>query len=155
MATVYEFKPGAHIPKGVTPEGVAAERDRIKRDFGKPTIENSVDAVLKTPEEYPNLRAFGPADDEDAMRQGIARGIRHAYQAVVIVRRPEKEKTEPRYIRVFHSVKDDDGDLVYEPLTVIRESPSERRYLIKQLRRDADLFADKMRDTFAEIEEIA
>lgn len=152
--TVYEFKPGAHIPKGATPEGVAAERDRIKHDFGKPTIENSVTAVLAHPEKYPNLRSFGPADEAEAMRQGIAAGIRRAYQAVVIVRAEPKEKTEPRYIRVFHSVKDDDGDLVYEPIQVIRESSGERKYLIGQLRRDADLFADKLRDVLAEIEEI-
>lgn len=152
---VYKFKPGAHIPKGVTPDGIAAERGRIEHDYGKPTIENSVDAVLKHPEKYPNLRAFGPADEKDAMRQGITQGIRRAYQAVVIVRTEPKEKAEPRYIRVFHSVKDDDGDLVYQPVQVIRESPGQRKYLMGQLRRDAELFADKMRDVLAEIEEIS
>lgn len=153
--TVYKFKPGIHIPKGATPEGIAAERDRIKHDYGKPTIENSVDAVLRHPEKYPNLRAFGPADEAEAIRQGIAAGIRRAYQAVVIVRTEPKEKAEPRYIRVFHSVKDDDGDLVYEPIQVIRQSPAERKYLISQLRHDADVFADKMRDVLAEIEEVS
>ena len=59
--TAYQFKTGTHIPKGVTPEGIMAERDRIEHDYGKATIENSVTAVLAHPEKYPNLRAFGPA----------------------------------------------------------------------------------------------
>ena len=152
---VYEFKPGAHIPKGVTPDGIGEERDRIKHDYGKATIENSLDAVLTHPEKYPNLRAFGPDDEEDAMKQGIARGIRRAYQSVVIKRMEPKKEAESRYVRVFHSVKDDEGDLVYEPVSVIRESPGERKYLIGQLRRDVDLFTDKMKDVLAEIEEIS
>jgi len=68
----YQFKSGAHIPKGVSAEGIMAERDRIEHDFGKATIEHAVDAVLKDPDGYPNLRAFGPADEGAAMRQGIA-----------------------------------------------------------------------------------
>lgn len=153
MAGVYQFKPGAHIPKGVTPDGVAAERDRIEHDYGKATIENSVEAVLAHPEKYPNLRAFGPADEADAMRQGITAGIRRAYRAVAISRTEPKKETETRWVRVFHSVEDKDGDLVYKPLEAIRQSPSERKYLIGQLRHDAGLFAERMRDVLAEIEE--
>lgn len=151
--TVYQFKPGAHIPKGATPEGVMEERDRIEHDYGKPTIENSVNAVLKHPDKYPNLRAFGPADEKEALRQGIARGIRTAYQAVVIRRVEPQQKVEPRYIRVIHSVQDDAGDLVYRPIQAIRQVPGERKYLIAQLRRDAQVFAEKMKDVLAEIEE--
>ena len=149
----YQFKDSARIPHGVTAEGVMAERDRIEHDYGKATIENSVTAVTAHPEKFPNLRAFGPADEREAMRRGIADGIRLAYRAVVI-RRPEpKQETETRQIRVIHSVQDADGDLVYRTIQAIRESPVERKFLIAQLRHDAAVFADKMRDTLAEIEE--
>lgn len=150
----YQFKPGAHIPKGVTPEGVAEERDRIDHDYGgKATIENAVDAVMAHPDKYPNLRAFGPPNAEAAMRQGIMQGIRAAFRSVVIVRLDPGPEAAPRYVRVIHSVQDTDGDLVYQPIQVIRQVPAERRFLIASLRRDAALFADKMRDVLAEIEE--
>lgn len=152
---VYQFKVGAYIPKGVTPEGVMAERDQIERDFGKATIENAVDAVLKSPDDYPNLRAFGPEDEADAMRRSIAEGIRRAFRVITVRRDEPKEKPQLRQIRVIHSVQDKDGDTVYRPITAIRESPEERKSLIGQLRRDADAFADKMRDVLAEIEEIS
>jgi hypothetical protein len=151
--TAYQFKSGAHIPKGVSAEGIMAERDRIEHDFGKATIEHAVDAVLKDPDGYPNLRAFGPADEGAAMRQGIAEGIRRAFRAVVIIREAPKPQAQARQIRVLHNVQDNDGDLVYRPITAIRQSPDQRKYLIGQLRRDADSFADKLRDTLAEIEE--
>lgn len=150
---VFQFKSAARIPKGVTPEGVMEERDRIEHDYGKATIDNSVAAVMKHPEKYPNLRAFGPADEKEALRQGIARGIRAAYQAVVIRRVEPKETVPARQIRVLHSVQDSAGDLVYRPIEAIRQVPDQRKFLIAQLRRDADLFADKMRDVLAEIEE--
>ena len=152
-AMIYQFKSGAHIPKGVTPEGIMAERDRIEHDYGKATIENSVAAVMAHPEKYPNLRAFGPGSKDDAMRRGIAEGIRSAYQAVVIRRAEARQKSEARQIRVIHSVKDGAGDLVYRPIQAIRQSPGERKYLIASLRRDASLFAERMRDVLAEIEE--
>jgi hypothetical protein len=151
----YRFKSSAHVPKGATPEGVMAERDRIEHDYGKATIDNSVDAVMKHPEKYPNLRAFGPSDEAAAMRRGIAEGIRLAYRAVVIERAEPKKEAESRQIRVLHSVQDGAGDLVYRPIQAIRQSPDERKYLIGQLRRDAALFADKMRDVLAEIEEVS
>lgn len=150
---VYQFKAGAHIPKGATPQGVMEERDRIEHDYGKATIDNSVEAVIKHPEKYPNLRAFGPADKDEALRQGIAQGIRSAYQAVVIRRVEPQQKVEARQVRVIHSVKDDAGDLVYRPIQAIRQQPDQKKWLIAQLRRDANLFADKMRDVLAEIEE--
>lgn len=150
---IYQFKGSAHIPKGVTPEGVMEERDRIEHDYGKATIDNSVDAVMGDPEKYPNLRAFGPSDEADAMRRGIAQGIRMAYKSVVIKRTEPQQKVEARQIRVIHSVMDAAGDLVYKPIQVIRESPAEKKYLIAQLRRDAELFAEKMKDVLAEIEE--
>lgn len=152
---VYQFKSGMHVPKGVTPAGVLEERDRIEHDYGSATIENSTAAVLKHPDKYPNLRASGPADQDAAWRQGIADGIRKAYRAVVITRAEPKKESEPRQIRVIHSVQDDAGDLVFKPIQAIRQSPSERKYLIGQLRRDADVFADRMRDVLAEVEEVS
>jgi hypothetical protein len=150
---VYRFKSGAHVPKGVTPEGILEERDRIEHDYGGATIENSVAAVLKHPDKYPNLRTFGPADKDAAWRDGIAAGIRRAYRIVVVVRAEPEQKVQARQVRVIHSVQDAAGDLVYKPIQAIRQSPSERKFLIGQLRRDADLFAERMRDTLAEIEE--
>jgi hypothetical protein len=150
---VYSFKDSVHVPKGATPEGVMEERDRIEHDYGKATIENSVDAVVSDPDKYPNLRAFGPADEADAMHRGITEGIRRAYRAVVIRRVESPEKAEVRQIRVLHNVKDDDGDLVYRSIQVIRESPGEKKWLISQLRRDANLFAARMADVLAEIDE--
>ena len=151
--TVYQFKAGAHIPKGATPEGVMEERDRIEHDYGKATIDNSVDAVLAHPDKYPNLRAFGPANEKEALRLGIANGIRQAYRAVVIRRVEPEQKVPARQIRVLHSVQDSAGDLVYKPIQAIRTISDEKKYLIGQLRRDAALFAEKMNDVLAEIEE--
>ena len=150
---VYEFKTGVHIPKGVTPDGIMAEREQIERDFGKVTIEHAVDAVIKNPENYPNLRAFGPADEEDAMRRGITDGIRRAFRAVAIRRQEPEAKPEPRQIRVIHSVQDSDGDIVYKPITAIKKSPVERKSLIAQLQQDANRYADRQRDVLAEIAE--
>ena len=150
---VYRFKSGMHVPKGVTPEGVLEERDRIEHDYGSATIENSVAAVLKHPDKYPCLRAFGPADKDAAWKQGITDGIRKAYRAVVIVRAEPERKVEARQVRVLHSVQDSAGDLVYRPIGAIRQVPDQRKFLIAQLRHDADLFAERMRDTLAEIEE--
>lgn len=150
---VYQFKASAHVPKGVTPEGVMEERDRIENDYGKATIENSVEAVMTDPEKYPNLRAFGPVDEAHAMRWAIAEGVRSAFQAVVIRRTEPKQKVEPRLIRVLHSVKDDEGELVYKPIQAIRQSPDQKKWLIGQLRRDARLFTEKLNDILAEIEE--
>lgn len=154
-AMVYEFKAGAHIPKGVTPAGILAERDRIEHDYGKVTLDNSVTAVMADPEKYPNLRAFGPADEGEAMRRGIAEGIRRAYRSITFKREAPAAKPESRQIRILHSVQDSDGDRVFKPLDVIRKSPDERAWLLDDLRKDADELADKLRDCLAEIAETA
>jgi hypothetical protein len=149
----YQFRAGTRIPKGATPDAVMEERDRIEHDYGKATIKNAAAAVLAHPEKYPVLRSFGPADSEAALRDGIERGIRAAFQSVIIQRIEPKQKVVARQVRVIHSVQDADGDLVYRPIQAIRQEPDQRKYLIGQLRRDAELFADRMRDTLAEIEE--
>jgi hypothetical protein len=149
----YEFRPGTRIPKGATPEAVIEERDRIENTCGKATIGASVHAVMSHPEKYPVLRSFGPADADAAMRDGIANGIRTAYQSVVIVRTEPKQKVVARQVRVIHSVKDSDGDLVYRTIEAIRKEPDQQKYLIGQLRRDAELYHERMQDTLAEIEE--
>jgi hypothetical protein len=150
----YQFKSGAHIPKGVTPEGVMAERDRIEHDYGKATIDNSAEAVMAHPEKYPNLRAFGPGSEKEAMRRAIEQGIKYAYRAVTVQRVSPSGKPEARQIRVIHSIRDDDGELSYKPIQVIRQSPDECKYLIGQLQKDADNYANKMRDVLAEIAEV-
>jgi len=151
---VYQFKSGAHIPKGVTPQGVMEERDRIEHDYGKATIDNSVEAVLAHPEKYPNLRAFAPETEREAMRQAIARGIGYAFRSLTVKRVTPEGKPESRQIRVLHSIKDEDGELTYKPLEVIRDSPKDCKYLIGQLQKDADDYAAKMRDVLAEIAEV-
>lgn len=148
---VYQFKASAHVPKGVTPEGVMAERDRIEHDYGEATIDNSVEAVMDHPEKFPNLRAFGPADEKEALRRAIAEGIRYAYRSVTVVRVGPEGEPVSRAIRVIHPIKNEDGVPVFRPLEVIRQSPGDVRQLIETLERDADAFASKLRDVLAEI----
>ena len=86
------------------------------------------------------------------MRRGITEGIRRAFRVVVIRREEPESKPVSRQVRVIHSVPDEDGDTVYQRITVIRESPTQRQALWKQLNRDVAAFTDKMRDTLAEME---
>lgn len=150
---VYVFKSGTHVPRGATPEGIMQERDRIEHDYGKATIENATDAVMKHPEKYPVLRSFGPADVEAAVREGVARGIRTAFRSVIIKRAEPQPKAPARQVRIIHSVKDSDGDLVYRPIQAIRQEPDQVKYLVSALRRDAERYHERMQDTLAEIEE--
>lgn len=153
---VYDFKSTARIPKGVTADGVMDERERIVAEYGKASIEASTNAVMSEPEAFPNLRAFGPVDPEEAMREGIAAGIRHAYAAVIPVRVETEEKgPKPREVRVLFAVHDAEGDVVFEPINVIKESEAQRKELIGQLRRDAQAFANKMQDVLAELEDVS
>lgn len=152
---VYKFRNGSRVPAGVTPEGILAEREMIEQRCGKASIENSVTAVLTHPTEYPNLRAFCPKDEEEAMRRASADGIRRAYQSVVIIRENTDEpKAPPREIRVLHSVHDSAGDPVFETLTVISRSEVKRRELIDQLQKDARTFYLRMIDVLAEVAEL-
>ena len=57
---VYQFKAGAHIPKGVTVDGIMAERDQIEHDFGKVTIENAVGRGSQGPGRLPELARVRP-----------------------------------------------------------------------------------------------
>lgn len=150
---VYDFKKAARIPKGVTADGVMEERDRIEQEYGKATMEASTNAVLSEPERFPNLRAFGPVDPEEAFREGISRGIRHAFASIIPVRVSADNDPKAREVRVIFPVPDEDGDMVWQPIQVIKESEVQRKHLIGQLRRDAKLFADKMQDVLAELEE--
>lgn len=151
---VYQFKAGTHVPAGATPDGVQAERDLIESKYGKATIPNSVDAVLKSPRRYPNLRSFGPVDEEDAMRRGVAEGIRLAYRSVVRVTVTDAGAPVSRPFRVIHAIPDQDGgkDLVFRHIDQIRKDPVDVRQLVKQLRADARAYAGKMEDILAEIE---
>src|SRR5579864_4112799 len=99
-APAYRFKSGAHIPKGVTVEGVLAERDMIVDRYGRATIRESAEAVLEDPETFHNLRAFAPETAEEAMRACVERGIQHAYASIVRVELLPKEKEEQKSVEV-------------------------------------------------------
>lgn len=150
---VYDFKASARLPKGVTADGVMEERERIVNSYGKASIEASTLAVMSEPETYSNLRAFGPADPEEAFREGIANGIRYAYANIVPVRVSNGTKNQTREVRILFPVHDEEGDLVYEPISVIKESEVQRKELIHSLSRDAEAFAQKLRDVLAELDE--
>ena len=92
--------------------------------------------------------------DGSRWRQAIEQGIRYAYRMVTVQRVSPAGKVEARQIRVIHSVRDDEGELTYKPIQVIRQSPDEVKYLIAQLQKDADDYAGKMRDVLAEIAEV-
>lgn len=152
--TAYQFRGGITIPEGVTPDGIMAERSQIEQDYGRVTTELSVEAVLAQPERFPNLRAFGPADEADAMRRALAEGIRNAYRSVVIVR-PETRKP----LRAIHRLdrKNDDGtfESVFKEFEVIRRTPEDRKALIKQLRQEAEAFQGKLVNVLTELEDLA
>lgn len=152
---VYSFKTAARIPKGVTADGVMEERDLIEKEWGKASLSVSTTAVLSKPEQFPNLRAFAPEDAEEALRLCVQDGIRYAYSSVIPLRPEGVKPNEVREVRVLFPVPDKDGDMVYEPVSVIKENREQRAHLIRTLRQDAERFAQRMQDVLAEIEGIA
>lgn len=155
MTMVYQFRKGTHVPPSATPEGVMSEREDIESRFGAATVDNSVEAVLKSPRRYPNLRAFGPVDAEDAMRRGVAEGVRLAYRSVVKVNVSKSGAPLSRPVRVLHAVpSQEDGEtgLVFRDIDTIRKDPIDTKNLVKQLRSDAKAYSTKLEDVLAEIE---
>lgn len=154
---VYQFKSATRVPAGVTADGVMAEKERIGREYGKATVRNATAAVLSAPDRYPNLRAFGPRNAEEAFEQSIAEGIQYAWRNVVEVRvtvLPSGEQ-QRREVRVVHQVTDSEGDRIYAPLVTIAGNDSMRRELLASLQKDVDAFSNKLKDVIAEIQEIA
>jgi hypothetical protein len=156
MVYQFKFRQGTHVPDGATAEGVMGERELIESRFGEATIDNSVTAVMAEPAQYPNLRSFGPVDAEDAMRRGVAEGIRLAYRSVVRVQVSSSGAPVSRQVRVIHAVpsqeKGRENELVFKDLDTIKKDPIDTKNLVKQLRADAKAFAGKVEDVLAEIE---
>jgi hypothetical protein len=156
--TRYRFKESAHIPRGVTPDGVMKERAEIKRRYGRVTIAESAEAVLAEPERFPNLRAFAPATAKEALRRCVEEGIGHAYRSIVTItleiRQPKLGERREVPIRALHPVTVDDDGRSYETLDAIKENPDWRKEVIRNLRRDAEVFSDRLRNALAELEAV-
>lgn len=154
---VYQFKDAARVPSGVTADGVMQERDRVVQEYGKASVKLATTAVLSKPEDYPNLRAFGPRDAEQAFEQAIEHGVRYAFGNIIHVRveTDSNPDSPPRQIRVLHAVPDKEGDIVFETLQVIAKVKSQRDHLLTQLNKDVDVLAAKLKDVIAELSEIS
>jgi hypothetical protein len=147
---VNKFKSSARVPDGVTPDGILAELDDIKERFGKATPEAATKAVLAEPERYPMLRAFGPANAEEAFERAIRDGITYAVRMIVHIEDdPTVTETRARFL-----VEDDQGDQVWEPMPVIVKNEKYQNQLIRELRGDASAFAQKLENVLAEIARI-
>jgi hypothetical protein len=149
---IYKFKDQARIPDGVTPGDVVAEMDQVRKKFGKATPANATEAVIRDPASFMALRAFGPESPDAAFRDGIHRGITYAMRALITVE--EEAPSDGPEVRAYFIVEDGDGDRVYVPLKIIAENPDLRKQLWAELRRDANTFARKQRDTFDEMERL-
>jgi hypothetical protein len=145
---IAQFKSGAVVPKGVTADGVLAERDRIAQAFGHASVELATKAVMGDPEKYPNLRAFGPRNAEEALEHGISDGIRYAFRNVI---RVKVTKHEPE-MRKLQLVTTDAGVQSYERFEVVARTPPYRRQVLRRLAREAQNAANRQRDTLAELE---
>lgn len=158
--SVYKFRRGSHVPEGVTPEGVMAEHDEIEMryaDRGGATINNSVEAVLASPERYPNLAPWGEMDPEIAVRRCVEEGLRHAYASVIVVQEKTvmgKPLVEPVEIRVFHAVSNEDGAKAYRNIEVIKKNDAMSRELKDELQRNADSYMMRQRNLLAELSEL-
>jgi hypothetical protein len=142
------FKQAARVPDGITPEMVLAELDDIAGRVGRRSVDDAVKLVIAEPGHYPALRAFGPADAEEAFRNAIREAITYAVRVIVNV--PD-DYDEPE-TRVLHIVHDPgDGAAIWADVQTIAASTPFQVELIATLRRDADAFGRKLRDTLAEI----
>lgn len=152
---VYKFREGAHVPRGVTPEGILDERRRVIERKGRATARLAVEAIVEDEKSFPNLRAFGPASPAAAYRAALEDGVRAAFRSVVIVREEQRAGRDPieHQIRVLHAVPDEAGpDLAYQTLDVIAADEKQRKWLIRELRKEAAIFARKMEDVLEEVD---
>jgi hypothetical protein len=135
----------------VTAGAVLAERDLIRERRGKSTIDVSAAEVLANPDDYPSLRAFGPADADEAILIATKDAIRKAYKSLVIEieRRADQPPTE---IRVLHAPPDEDGERDYRTIAEIKENPKDLPRLVADLRKEARSYAQKVESVLAEVE---
>ena len=145
---IYKFKDTARVPRGVTAAQVMNELDAIGERFGKRSPDIATDAVIKDPDRYPALRAFGPASAEQAFRDGIRDGITYAVRQVV------EDRDGDGQTRALFLVQDSDGDRVWEPIKIIAVTEPYQKQLIAELRRDAAVFTRKLNTVLAEIEQV-
>ena len=145
---IYKFKDTARVPKGVTASQVMNELDAIGERFGKRSPDVATDAVIKDPDRYPALRAFGPDSPEQAFRDAIRDGITYAVRQVV------EDRDGDGQTRALFLVQDSDGDRVWEPIKIIAVTEPYQKQLIAELRRDAAAFTRKLNTVLAEIEQV-
>ncbi len=149
---IFQFKDSARIPPGVTADGVIEERNNIRAKFGDDSPETLTNAVIDSPERYPNLRAFGPADAEAALREGIRRGVTYALRAVVVVH--DEEFPTPAPVRALVLVSHEDGKMGYESLEVVAGSAKYRNQVMARLIREAETYYNRHRDILAELQRL-
>lgn len=150
---IYEFKPAARIPAGITANDVVAELDTIENTHGSRVARVAAEAVIKDPAKYPALRKFGPVDKEAAFRQAMESGIAYAIRNVVRIR--EDEVTGESYrIREFFPIRknpESDTEDDYEHVDIVIKRPEWQRQAIARLRQDAKNFNQRVEEFLAEI----
>jgi hypothetical protein len=144
---IYRFKDTARIPAGVTADQILAELDTIADRFGKKSPDIAAKAVISDPQTYPGLRAFCPATAEEAFAEAVRRGVTYAVRCIIEV----AEEDDTAGGRALYLVADDDGERVWEPITIIVTSATKQAQLIAELRRDAEVFTRKLHNVLAEI----
>lgn len=154
----YRFKNATRVPPGVTADGVMAERARIVEHYGKATVAKCVLALQEDPKNYPNILAFCPTSVEDALRLGLETGIRKAFSNIIQVKVTSAGHVDRIIsnveVRALYSVKDPDGERVYETINVIANDKNLRNQLLAQLNLDVDTFTTKLKNVIAELQEI-
>lgn len=149
---VFTFRQGTHVPHGVTPEGIMTERQKIKSKFGEVTINTSAALALEHPDEFPMLRACGPTDPDEAIEICLKEGIRKIYGSIVIVHPEAVAGFGAKPVRLLHAVPSPNSpDLSYEELTIITRTPIQREFLLDTLRRDIDVFTEKLKTVIDEL----
>jgi hypothetical protein len=152
--TVYKFRRGTQVPEGATPEGVMAERDLIEQRCGDVTVAVAANEVMRAPEAYPNLNSFCPQTVSEAWFIATREGVRTAFKSIVIERITDRASGEPKIVEVrqLHAIRDDNGERVYKPLDIIRQSDKDLQSLVRDLRTEAESYARKMTNILMEVE---
>lgn len=148
-----KFRPGVHVPKGVTAEGVIEDYRLVHRIVGHVAVESTVRLILEDETRLPSVRAFGPESPEQAYIDGMKDGVRTAFNAVIVVRQGEEgKKLPPTHIRLFHNVQREGiPERTYEPIRMIARDRDLTAQLTATLSHDAELFSVKMTATLKEL----
>lgn len=121
----YEFRPGVHIPAGLTAEQTANELERIRKEKGL-TAPAVVDA--SRPENAP-LHSCFTWDDFEAAEKYRESQARTIIRAVFVV---EDEKTAP----VFYHIQEAEQPPRYEHISVIVKRPDLYEDALRRLKNE-------------------